>query len=479
MEYDLVVIGGSQAGIEAASKACFLGARVALVTQSNYHNSTINYFRFREAANLIDRVKYNPGLLTVESNNKLEINFNTVNLINNYFQVEADSLANLAILGVDVIEGEGEFCRLPKQGFIVNKRKLCSLSYLIALNSSIRVEYMSENELLSYYIDDFWQEKNLEFLGNNLAVVGQSAVSIELAQVLGRVGKKVTLVASSSRILPQEELAAAMLIQASLEAEGIDIITNSSVTQVKKIEDEVWLQAGNKALIIDKIIYPEDVDCDFTKLNLLGVRGIEWNRKGIIVNNKLQTGNKNIYACGHSTGIFSYGKIQQQINIILKNILLLSCFSIDYSLFPRVVFTSPTLASIGMIEDEAREHYKNKIYVVREYFKNLTQCKISGQTTGWCQFILNNRGAILGCTIIGDRAEELITTVAVIMHHKIKLSKDPIQALLKTEIITVEPSISVILQKIAISFQKQKSRLPNNKNNWLKTWLKIKRKFNN
>ncbi|MDJ0648376.1 MAG: FAD-dependent oxidoreductase [Xenococcaceae cyanobacterium MO_188.B19] len=478
MEYDLVIIGSSRAAIQAAEKATLLGARVALVTQTTENYIENNYFFLKEATNLINQVKYNPWLFPTSLNNNLEINFDLVNRINNsHISTVENSLYKLAIFGVDVIWGKGEFCRQPKQAFIIGSRKLRSRNYLIALNSSIKIDYIPEDELLTYYINDLWQEKNLTFLGTRLAIVGNSAVSLELAQVLRRIGKKVTLIISLSRILPEEELAAAMLIQAQLEAEGIDIITNSSVSQIKKIEGETWLQAGNKALIVDSVIYPENIYCDFTELNLLGIRDVEFSPKGITVNKKLQTGNKNIYACGQSTGVFSSVIIEQQINIILKNILLLPCFSTDYTLLPRIVSTNPSLASIGMIETEAKKNHGDKIYIVREYFKNIIQSQISGQTTGWCQFIINSQGKILGCTIVGDRAQELISTIAVIMHHKLKLSNHPIQGLLKTEIITIESSLSAILQKTVISFQKQKLQRQKNKLNWLKTWLKIKRKF--
>ena len=482
MEYDLVVIGISRAAIQAAEKATLLGARVALITQTteNYIDNSCenNYFSLKEATSLINKVKYNPWLFPTSSNNPLAINFNLLNRINNsHISTIENSLSQLAILGVDVIWGKGEFCRLPKQAFIIGSRKLRSRNFLIAINSHFKTPSIPGIELIKCLTyDDLWQAEDLSSLGDKLAIFGSSILSLELAQILARIGKQVILLVDSSRILPQEELAAIMVIQAQLEADGVDIITNATVNQIREIAGETWLEAGNKALVIDAIIAQENKDFNFEELNLQGV-GVQHNETGIKVNAKLQTTNASIYACGDSIGLFPDSFVEHQINIALKNILLLPRFKIDYVLTPRIVSTEPTLASIGMIETEARRQYGDKIYVVREYFKNIIKSQISGRTTGWCQFIINSQGKILGCTIVGDRAEELISTIAVIMHHKLKLSKHPIQGLLKREIITIEPSVSAILQKTAISFQKQKLQRQKNQLNWLKTWLKIKRKF--
>ncbi|MDJ0531535.1 MAG: FAD-dependent oxidoreductase [Xenococcaceae cyanobacterium MO_207.B15] len=481
MEYDLVVIGSSKTGIEAASKATILGARVALVTQTQEefisNNPNSNYFRLREATNLVTRLNYNAWIIQKQLNCELAVDFKAISELDSNNLGEINSLSQLAAFGADIILGEGEFCRLPKQALIVGNRQLRSRTFLIATDSNFTIPLIPGIEqvnCLTY--NDVWQQKDLTSLGNNLAIVGSYASSLELAQVLRRLGKKVTLVVERERILPQEELAAVMIIQAQLEADGIEIITNSPVTQIKKIAGESWLQAGDKALVIDTVIFTEEKEFKIAGLNLAGV-GVKYDDTGITVNSLLQTTNKSIYACGDSIGIFSSLMKREQINIALKNILLLPWYKIDYSLIPRVVFTQPTLVSIGMIETEARQNYGNKIYVVREYFKNVIQSPILGKTTGWCQFILTSQGEILGCTIIGDRAEELISTIMVMIQNKIKFSNNPIQALLKTEISTICPSFSAILNKVATEFHKQKLQRRKHKYRWLQTWLKIKRNF--
>ncbi|HHP7231388.1 MAG TPA: FAD-dependent oxidoreductase [Xenococcaceae cyanobacterium] len=481
MEYDLVVIGSSKVGIEAAEKATLLGARVALVTLTSTRiikqQLASNCLIFQAATNLREQVNYSTWLKQNQLDCQLAIDFEAINNIVNSDLLLDNSLANLEALGVDIVWGEGEFCRLPQQAFIAGKRKLRSRNYLITIQSEFKIPTFPGIELvkcLTY--PDVWQQKNLTSLGNNVAVIGNSAASLVLAQVLARLRKKVTLIVAQPRILLPEDLAAVRLIQAQLEADGVEIIPNSPVKQIKKIVDETWLQAGDKALVVDTIVFGDYRELNLTKLNLAGV-GVKYDDTGITINNKLQTTNKSIYACGDSTSAFTTEMAQQQVNLALKNILLLPWFATNYALIPRVVFTTPTLVSVGLNEIEAKQNYQHQIYIVREYFKNITQSQISAQNTGWCQFILTAPGEILGCTIIGDRAEELITTVIVMMQNKIKLSNNAIRGLLKTEIATLDPSFSVILTKIVAKFYQQKLQKQPQKYRWLKTWLKLKRNF--
>ena len=100
--------------------------------------------------------------------------------------------------------------------------------------------------------------------------------------------------------------------------------------------------------------------------------------------------------------------------------------------------------------------YFGDCIIFKEYFKTIAQAQISGQTTGWCELILRPNGQIIGCTIIGDRAEELISTIAVMMQYKIKLNRNPQSRLLQVNIPTVSPSFAEILQRVVERFYQEK-----------------------
>jgi pyruvate/2-oxoglutarate dehydrogenase complex dihydrolipoamide dehydrogenase (E3) component len=483
LDYDLVIIGSSLEGIYAATTATYLQARVALITQ-NYQSSLsnrelINSLTLTQIANFTQKIANPPfGIELADlsvSNNGLKTAKIWAEGVNDNVNLE-NSLANLAALGVDIIEGEAEFCRLPEQALIVGKRKLRSRAYLIAsgtrsipiqIEGSAQVNYLTVTEVLA--------KKSLVSLPDNLVIVGDSPRSLELTQSLARLGKNVVLVIEQEQILPQEDVEAARLIQMQLEAEGIKIITASPVTQIKSLENQQWLQAGKKAIATDTIIFTAKKEPNVASLNLPGV-GVKYKPYGILVNSKLQTTNPRIYACGDVIGGYSLPNLGiYEANIALKNALFLPWQKIDYRYIPWAIFTEPNLARVGMTEAEARNYYGQDIYVVRQNFKQVIQAQILGKTTGFCKLIIHKSGEILGAHIIGYQAAEWINAIALAMKQKIKLNKNIFSGLLQIDFPHVSPSFAEIMQQTAVEFHRKKLQANSIVLNLLDIWFNWRR----
>ncbi|MGK7875470.1 MAG: NAD(P)/FAD-dependent oxidoreductase [Xenococcaceae cyanobacterium] len=492
VEYDLIVIGGSPEGISAAVTASYLSARVALVEQpfkehlggseaimsrTLTHTARLSeqlsnasqfgiYPRTTDLEGMGEKAekmpKISPPLIRLtEVKSWAEEVISTL--------AEQDSPAILASLGVDVIRGAGEFCRLPNQAFIVKNRRLRSRAYLIATGShSVIPEFEGLQEIGYLTPLDIWQKDDLESLPNNLVIVGGSPIGIELAQSLGRLGRNVTLVVEDNRILPREEPEASMLIQSQLEAEGVRIFTQSPITQVRRIEDKKWVQAGNTAIESDEIVLATPRKPNVEGLNLEGV-GVQFGRRGIQLNEKLQTTNPRIYVCGDVAGGYQFVHIAQyEAGIALKNALFLPLFKVDYRTIPWAIFTEPQLARVGMTEAQARRRYGKDVFVARQYFKSIAQAQVLGETTGFCKLVVRGNGKILGAHIVGPEAGELIGAIALAMKNKIKLG-----AIANFP----HPTLSEITHKTAIEWQRQ--RLIHNKTlrnfleslfNWRRNW---------
>ncbi|MGF1541639.1 MAG: dihydrolipoyl dehydrogenase family protein [Pleurocapsa sp.] len=480
VDYDLVVIGSTQEGIYAARTAAMLQARVALITQNiteysdrdviiNNSISEIARWNFirGNTSFYIESDLFNPITLTAARDWGIEVD-STIE--------DQNSLSHLAALGVDVILGKGEFCRLPKLAFNIGKRKLRSRYFLLATGAKFTIKSINNFETNNFWTpDDIWQLKNLEDLPDNLVIIGGFPQSLALAQTLNRFGKNITLVIEQQRLLPLEDVEISRLIQAYLEAEGITIFTDSIISQIKEIDNKQWLQVGDHAIETDGIILANYRRPNIKNLNLAGVN-VKYNSQRVIVNNKLQTINPQIYACGDLIGGYSLPNIAvQEANIVLKNILFISQFTIDYRYLPWAVFTQPNLARVGLTETQAKQQYGQEIYIVKQYFKNIARSQITGETTGLCKLILTPDGMILGCTIIGDRAIELISTVAVMMKHKIKLTDNLMQGMTEIEFPYIYPSYAEIFQKIATDFHRQKLQKNSPWQNWLETWFNLRR----
>ncbi len=482
IDYDLVVIGSSWAGIYAAKNAAQLQARVALVTHCNT-KYLANDTRVNHSISEIGRLNYqlasNPFATASETTSPyisfLEAKEWAMGI--NILMQTADSLSSLAALGVDVIVGKGEFCRLPNLLLNVSNRKLRACNFLLATGSTFVPRLLDLNSFDRYLtLRDLWNIE-LSNLPQNIIIVGSDPITLELAQSLARFNKKITLIVSHPRILPQEDLDIATLIQAQLEAEGIKIFTDSKVSQIKVINNQKWLQAGDRALSADEVIFTDYRQPNIEKLNLATV-DVKYNSKRVCVNQKLQTNNPNIYACGDLIGGYCLPNITQyEVDLILKNTLLFPWYKVNYNSLPWAVLTQPNLARVGLNEKQAKKQYGENIYVVKQYFNNVAQAQILDQTTGLCKLIVSKNGEILGCSLVSDRAAELITTVALMLKHKIRLDNNPMRGLTSLSIPAIYPSFTEILQQASSNFYQQKLQRNPKLLNRLKTWFSIKKNW--
>lgn len=426
VEYDLVIIGSSLEGIAAAASAAKLNARVALVEQSpseQFNLTEIYSYTLSQRAALLQQL-HRQG---VEEASGLAAARFLLAKVKPWAEAVASapayqqSPAVLAALGVDVISGRGEFCRLPNLAFLVNNRQLRSRAYLIATGSQPVIPNITGLHEVSYLTtSQLSQYNDLTRLPQHLLILGNSPLSVELAQSLRRFGKTITLVSPNCSLLPYEERDASRLIQAQLEAEGIQIFTASPVLQVRRLDNKKWVQAGDQAFEADEIILASPRKPNVEGLNLEGV-GVKISSQGISVNDKLQTTNPRIYACGDVLGGYSLSSIAQyEADIAIENALFFPLLKVDYRYLPWVLFTDPQLARVGLTEAQARRWY-NSVHVIRQAVKENLRAQVSGETTGFCKLVIRSNGEILGAHIVGPSAGELIGAIALAMKQKIKL----------------------------------------------------------
>lgn len=470
-DYDLVIIGGSLAGFYAAAAAASLKARVALVVPPvssaaseatipvSSHRQTLAYLSAL-AQQLTEAHQF--GIYCTaeeEAGQSVSIRFAEAMQwaidVNTNLE-EQHSLAVLASMGVDALAGKGQFYPKPHLGFEVKERRLRSRAYLLATGSRPAMPEIEGLEATGFLTgDEIAQKSKLKQPPASLIVIGASPSGVELAQTFARLGSRVTLVTKSSHILPKEDPEAALLMQAYLEADGVRILTNKEVTQAKRIDEKKWVQAGNQALEADEILLAGRQVPNVESLNLESV-GVKWYRKGISVNEKLQTTNPRIYACSDFVDGCQLPHLAiYEADIAVKNALFLPLLKVDYRGIPRAVFTEPQLARVGMTEPQALARYgRDNVVVLRQYFKALAKAQITGQTTGFCKIIARRNGEILGVSLVGAQAAELIHVFALAMREKIK-----VEAL--ASLSYVWPTFSEIAKQTAVEWHRyQRSRYP-------------------
>ncbi len=438
VDYDLAIIGSSPAGLYAAAAAASLKARVALVAtgvspvgfQEIYNELCGKALTEISAVAQQLRAAHQFGVHCTDLENapapeEISVRFSealewAAGVASNLGEIHSPAV--LASLGVDVIAGAGQFYPKPHLGFEVKDRRIRARTYLLATGSKPATPEIQGLETTGYLTGETLGQlaKNKQ-LPQSLIVIGGAPTGIELAQTFARLGSSVTLVVKSPHILPHEDPEAALLVQAQLEAEGVRVLTNTEATQVRRIEGKKWVQAGNLAIEGDEILLAAGQMPDVASLNLESV-GVKLHRRGIELNQKLQTTNPRIYACGDAAGGERAPHVAQyEAGVALKNALFLPVFKVDYHEIPRAIFTDPQVARVGLTESQALSRYGRDVLVLRQYFKTVAKAQLRGETTGFCKITVRRNGEILGATVALADAGELIHSIALAVRQKIKI----------------------------------------------------------
>ncbi|MDY7022250.1 MAG: NAD(P)/FAD-dependent oxidoreductase [Cyanobacteriota bacterium] len=467
IDYDVVIIGGSPTGRYAAALATQQQARVALVEPQKptfpgqcWHSAHSNaLLSIGQAVRQLERTQQFG--LEWESSPNLSLNWQQTQ---NWLQTVVANLevqnspTLLAASGVDVIFGQGEFIRKPHLAFVVNQRTLRSRTYLLATASQAKIPAIEGLALTGFLTAQSIHKLNE--IPESLAVIGGDPSGVELAQTFARLGSNVTIIVKNNHILPKEDDEAATLVQAKLEAEGIRVISQTEVLQTKQIQEKKWIQAGNKAIEVDEIILAAGLQPQLSRLNLEGV-GVKFNRQYLHLNSKLQTTNSRIYACGDISGGYSYPHIADaEATVALKNALYFPVFRMDYHGIPWATFCEPQLARVGLTEAQAQRRYGDQIRVHREYFKQLPKAIIEDERIGFCKLIGHQKGQILGATIVGTEASEMVAIIALAIRQGLKM--DAIAQLPQ-----IWPTFSQMTQQTAIAWLQQRRRC----NTLLTDWI--------
>ncbi len=471
-DYDVVIIGGSIAGRIAALSATQLKAKVALVEPIASYG--LHHYALREIGKLSHLLDHAAQFGVHAHNADASTDSTSVTLTGNSFQSkpttekclvsiewqqaklwvtgvvsnlqEQFSPVILAAKGVDIIFSSGQFQSSPL-AFVVNDRILSARAYLLATSVQANPEIEGLGKTGFITLSHIWQSLCSPQPPKNWVILGGVPQSIELAQTLVRLGSHVTLIVDHPYILSHVDPEIAQLLSSQLEAEGVRVLTQTLVTQVRRIHNKKWLQVGDKAIETDEIVVAAAQQPNIESLNLAAV-GVKWNQHRLLVNDKLQTSNHRIYACGDVIGGYDCPNIAYyEAKIALQNALFSPRFKVNYQCVPWAILTHPTVAQVGLTEVQAKRRYNhNEIIVLRQLFKTLAAAQLRDETTGICKLIVLRNGDILGASILGAEARELINIIALAITQKIKVHH-------LATLSFVSPSFSEIIEQTAREFR--------------------------
>jgi pyruvate/2-oxoglutarate dehydrogenase complex dihydrolipoamide dehydrogenase (E3) component len=425
---DLAIVGGGTAGIIAAKTAGSLGARVVLVERDRTGGdclwtgcvpSKALIAAAHTAQNM--RIAGRFGITPVEP----QVDFAAVmaHVRRAIARIEpVDSPAALSEAGAEVIAGTAVFTGPDELD--VDGRSLRFGHALIATGSTPAlppVPGLAEAEPLTS--DTVW---DLTELPARLAVLGGGPIGCELGQAFARLGAEVTVIEATERLVPKEEPQAGIALSAALSADGIRVLTSTTVTKAAQHADEVRLDLtgrdGTSVLDVDRVLVATGRRPRTTGLGL-DEAGVRLDERGyVVVDAKLRTSNRRVYAGGDVTGALPFTHVAgTHGSIAATNALLVPTRRIDHERIPWVTFTDPEIAHVGLTEDQARQRFGDTVRVRLLRFEHVDRAIVEDDFDGFTHVVLDGKGRALGATIVAPRAGEMIAELTVLVARRGRL----------------------------------------------------------
>lgn len=431
-DYNIAVIGGGSAGLVSAYIAAAVKARVVLIEKHHMGGDCLNtgcvpskaLIRSARMLHYAKRAKdYGFQQATVEFD-FAEVMERVQRVIR---QIEPhDSVARYQGLGVEVIQAEAKI--VSPYAVEVDGRTLTAKNIIIATGARPTVPPIEGLETVGYLTSDtVW---GLRQRPRRLLVLGGGPIGCELAQSFQRLGSEVVLVQRGDQLLPREDQEVARLVEERFRQDGMQVLTSHTAQRAERV-------AGQRVLVCEHLGAEVRIEFDQLlialgrKANVQGfgleALGIKLAPGGTIEADEfLRTNYPNIFVCGDVTGPYQFTHTAaHQAWYAAVNALFqpLKRFRVDYSVIPWATFTDPEVARVGLNELEALE--KGIAYEVSTYgIDDLDRAIADGEAHGLVKVLtVPGKDRILGVTIVGSHAGELIAEFVMAMKHGLGLNK--------------------------------------------------------
>ncbi|MRD46648.1 SidA/IucD/PvdA family monooxygenase [Caenimonas koreensis DSM 17982] len=432
---NLVVIGGGSAGLVTAYIAAAVKAKVTLVERHQLGGDCLNTGcvpskALIRTARLLSLVKRAPEFGVRAAHADFDF-ADAMERVQRVIQAIAphDSAERYTSLGVDVVMGNALIVS-PWEVEVTQAngdvRRLTTRSIVIATGARPFIPPIPGIEQVEVLTcENVW---NLRQRPGRLVVLGGGPIGSELAQTFARLGSQVTQVEMAPRLLMREDVDASELVTARFRSEGIDVRVNHTAKRIEVVDGEKVLVAehGQREVRIafDALLVAVGRTANLKGFGLeeLGVA----TGRTVEVNAYLQTNFPNIYAAGDVAGPYQFTHTAaHQAWYAAVNALFdpFKKFRADYRVIPWTTFVDPEVARVGLNELEAKE--QNIACEVTVYHLNdLDRAIADGETQGFVKVLtVPGKDRILGATIVGEHAGDLLAEFVLAMKHGIGLNK--------------------------------------------------------
>ncbi|WLP93776.1 FAD-dependent oxidoreductase [Psychrobacter sp. M13] len=448
---NMVVIGAGAAGLVSSYIAATVKAKVTLVEAHKMGGDCLNYgcvpskslIKSAKVANSMRHgEKY--GLQNVEAEYDFKSVMARIHKIIATIEPN-DSVERYTDLGVDVIKGYATIIDPWTIEIASNDandtnstQRVSTRSIVIAAGSKPFIPPIEGLENIDYLTsDNLWEKLSHQSSPpKRLVIVGGGPIGCELSQAFARLGSQVTQVQRGEQLLNKEDLEVAEYAKACLEADGVRVLLEHDAVRCERVSTDIEAdgQSSNRltlkhngiesAIEFDEIIIAVGRQSRLTGYGLdnLGIDA----EKTIVTNDYLETKFPNILAAGDVAGPYQFTHVAaHQAWYAAVNALFgtFKKFKADYRVIPWVTFIDPEVARVGLNEIDANK--KNIKYEVTRYdISDLDRAITESQATGWVKVLtVPNKDKILGVTIVGNHAGELLAEYVLAMKHNLGLNK--------------------------------------------------------
>ena len=444
--YNVVVIGAGPAGLVVAVAGASLGARVALVEKAHMGGDCLNTGcvpskALLASARLAERLRQASRWGLPPSDAPIDFARVIARLRARRAQIAVnDSQERMESLGIDVFRGAARFTS-PRE-VDVDGTRLRARHVVIATGSRPSLPPVEGLAACDPFTTDTVFDQ-LDTRPERLLVLGGGAVGCELGQAFAALGVPVTLVEAAPRLLSREEPEAAAVVQRRLTEMGARVLTGVKVVRAERrgAATRLHLEGHAEPLEADAVLVAAGRVANVDGLGLEAA-GVAFTPKGVGVDVHLRTNVRGIWAAGDVTGGLQFTHVaDHHARVLVRNLVFpLLPARVDESVIPTAVYTSPEVARVGLVEEDARRQGL-AVEVVHKDLAEVDRAILEDETPGFAK-VLIARGRVVGATLVAEHAGELIHEIALLMKNGL-----PPGAL--SALVHAYPTVAEVARKVA------------------------------